>query len=134
MVLHSFKIPTRPIPLDFTVPGSSSGQALKSHLEGQYNLRFSIPPNPTQQTKNPNNVKTNTFLVFAAAFAAAIHSTNAQLIINGGFETPDTPTYTYIYPGQNTLAPWVVGAPYAEVGDAVGNGYITGAAFDSRNR
>jgi len=75
-------------------------------------------------------VKTNTFLVFAAAFAAAIHSTNAQLIINGSFEAPDTPTYMYIYPGQNTLAPWVVGSPYVEVGDAVGNGFITGPAFE----
>jgi hypothetical protein len=75
-------------------------------------------------------MKTNTFLVFAAAFAAAIHSTNAQLIINGSFETPDTPTYMYIYAGQNTLAPWVVGFPSVEVGDAVGNGFITGAAFE----
>ena len=75
-------------------------------------------------------MKTNTFLVFAAAFAAAIHSTNAQLIINGSFETPDTPTYMYIYAGQNTLAPWVVGSHSAEVGDAVGNGYITGPAFE----
>ena len=50
-------------------------------------------------------MKTNTFLVLAAAFAAAIHSTNAQLIINGGFETPDTPTYILINAGQNTIAP-----------------------------
>ena len=75
-------------------------------------------------------MKTNTFLVFAAAFAAAVHSTNAQLIINGSFETPDTPTYMYIYAGQNTLAPWVVGSPYVEVGDAVGTGFITGPAFE----
>ena len=75
-------------------------------------------------------MKPNTFLVFAAAFVAAIHSTNAQLIINGSFETPDTPTYMYIYAGQNTLAPWVVGSPYVEVGDAVGNGFITGPAFE----
>lgn len=75
-------------------------------------------------------MKTNTFLVFAVAFAAAIHSTNAQLVINGSFETPDTATYMYIYAGQNTLAPWVVGSPYVEVGDAVGNGFITGPAFE----
>jgi hypothetical protein len=75
-------------------------------------------------------MKTNTFLVFAAAFAAAIHSTNAQLIINGSFETPDTPTYMYINAGQNTLAPWVVGSHSVEVGDAVGNGFITGPAFE----
>ena len=75
-------------------------------------------------------MKTNAILVFASAFAVAIHPTNAQLIINGGFETPDTPTYMYIYAGQNTLAPWVVGSPYVEVGDAVGNGFITGAAFE----
>ena len=75
-------------------------------------------------------MKINTILVFAVAFAAAIRSTNAQLIINGSFETPDTPTYMYIYAGQNTLAPWVVGSPYVEVGDAVGNGFITGPAFE----
>ena len=46
MVLHSFKIPIRPIPLDSTVLGSSSGQALKFHLEGQPNLRFSNPAKP----------------------------------------------------------------------------------------
>ena len=75
-------------------------------------------------------MKTTTFLVFAAAFAAAIHSTNAQLIINGGFETPDTPTYIQINPGENTIAPWVVGLHSVEVGDAVGNGFITGPAFE----
>ncbi len=75
-------------------------------------------------------MKTNMFLVLVTAVAATIHSTNAQLIINGGFETPDTPTYMYIYAGQNTLAPWVVGSPYVEVGDAVGNGFITGPAFE----
>jgi len=36
----------------------------------------------------------------------------------------------YIYAGQNTLAPWVVGSPYVEVGDAIGNGFITGPAFE----
>jgi len=75
-------------------------------------------------------MKTNALLVFAAAFAAAVHSTNAQLIINGSFETPDTPNIMYSYPGQNTLAPWVVGFDHVEVGDAVGNGYITGPAFE----
>jgi hypothetical protein len=75
-------------------------------------------------------MKTNTFLVFATAFAAAIHSTNAQLIINGGFETPDTPTYIRIGAGQNTIAPWVVGLDSVEVGDAVGNGFIVGPAFE----
>ena len=52
------------------------------------------------------------------------------LIINGGFETPDTPTYMYIDPGQNTLAPWVVGPNPVEIGDAVGNGFVTGPAFE----
>jgi hypothetical protein len=75
-------------------------------------------------------MKTNTFLVLVAAVATTIHSTNAQLIINGSFETPDAATYMYIYPSQNTLAPWVVGSPYVEVGDAVGNGFITGPAFE----
>ena len=37
----------------------------------------------------------------------------------------------YIYPGQNTLAPWVVPGPNpVEVGDAIGNGFITGPAFE----
>lgn len=75
-------------------------------------------------------MKTYAFLVFAAAFATGIPWANAQLISNGGFETPDTRTYMYIYPGQTTLAPWVVGSPYVEVGDAVGNGFITGPAFE----
>jgi len=35
MVLHSFKIPIRPLPLDSTVPGCSNGQALKFHLESR---------------------------------------------------------------------------------------------------
>ena len=75
-------------------------------------------------------MKTNTFLIFAAAFAAAIHSTNAQLIINGSFETPDTHTYVNIYPGQNTIAPWVVGLHTVEVGDGILNGFMTVAAFE----
>jgi hypothetical protein len=75
-------------------------------------------------------MKTNTFLALVAAVAAAIHSTNAQLIINGGFETPDTPTFMQINGGQNTIAPWVVGLHSVEVGDAVGNGFITGPAFE----
>ena len=75
-------------------------------------------------------MKTNTLLVFVAAVAATIHSTNAQLIVNGSFEVPDTRTYMYIYAGQNTLAPWVVGPNPVEVGDAIGNGFITGAAFE----
>ena len=75
-------------------------------------------------------MKTNTLLVFAAAFAAAIHSTNAQLITNGGFETPDTLTYIEIYAGQNSIAPWVVGGHSVEVGDAIGNGFLVGPAFE----
>ncbi len=75
-------------------------------------------------------MKTNTFLAFAAALAAAIHSTNAQLIINGGFETPDTPTYMQITAGMNTIAPWIVGLHSVDLGDAVGNGVITGPAFE----
>jgi hypothetical protein len=75
-------------------------------------------------------MQTITLLTVVAAFAGATHSADAQLIINGSFETPDTPTYTYIYAGKNTLAPWVVGSPYVEVGDAAGNGFITGPAFE----
>ena len=75
-------------------------------------------------------MKTNTFLVLAAAFAAAIHSTNAQIIINGGFETPDTPTYIWIGAGQRTIVPWVVGLHSVDVGDALGNGFLVGPAFE----
>lgn len=75
-------------------------------------------------------MKPTSLLLTCLIGLAAIHSTNAQLIINGSFETPDTPTYMYIYAGQNTLAPWVVGSHSVEVGDAVGNGYITGPAFE----
>jgi hypothetical protein len=75
-------------------------------------------------------MKTNTLLAFAAAFASAIDSTNAQLIINGGFESPDTSTFIEIYAGQTTIAPWVVGGHSVEVGDAVGNGFILGPAFE----
>lgn len=59
-----------------------------------------------------------------------VHSTNAQLIINGGFESPDTPTYIDISAGQNTIAPWVVGLHSVQVGDADGNGVIFGPAFE----
>ena len=75
-------------------------------------------------------MKPTSLLLTCLIGLAAIHSTNAQLIINGSFETPDTLTYMYIYAGQNTLAPWVVGSPYVEVDDAVGNGFITGPAFE----
>ena len=75
-------------------------------------------------------MKPTSLLLTCLIGLAAIHSTNAQLIINGSFETPDTATYMYIYAGQTTLAPWVVGSPYVEVGDAVGNGFITGPAFE----
>ena len=75
-------------------------------------------------------MKPTSLLLTCLIELAAIHSTNAQLIINGGFETPDTPTYMQINAGQNTIAPWVVGLHSVEVGDAVGNGFITGPAFE----
>lgn len=75
-------------------------------------------------------MRINASLLFAAAFAVAIHPTNGQLIVNGGFETPDTSTFIWIGAGQNTIAPWVVGLHSVEVGDAVGNGFITGPAFE----
>lgn len=75
-------------------------------------------------------MKTNTPLVLAAGFAAAIISANAQLIINGGFESPDTTSFITINAGQKTIAPWVVGLHSVDVGDAVGNGFIVGPAFE----
>lgn len=66
--------------------------------------------------------------VFQFTFVPVTEPT--PLIINGGFETPDTPTYMQVNGGQNTIAPWVVGLHSVEVGDAVGNGFITGPAFE----
>jgi hypothetical protein len=68
--------------------------------------------------------------IFQFTFVPAIHSTNAQILINGSYESPDTSTYIQINAGQNTIAPWVVGLHSVEVGDAVGNGFITGPAFE----
>lgn len=75
-------------------------------------------------------MKPTSLLLTCLIGLAAIHSTNAQIIINGGFETPDTPTYVQINAGQNTIAPWVVGLHSVDVGDAVGNGFIVGPAFE----
>ncbi|MFN0128153.1 MAG: DUF642 domain-containing protein [Verrucomicrobiales bacterium] len=68
--------------------------------------------------------------IFQFTFIPAISSPHPQLIINGGFEAPDTPTFVQINPGQDTIAPWVVGLHSVEVGDALGNGFITGPAFE----
>jgi hypothetical protein len=75
-------------------------------------------------------MKPTSLLLTCLIGLAAIPSTNAQLIINGGFETPDTPTYIRIDAGQNTIAPWVVGLHSVDVGDAVGNGFLVGPAFE----
>ena len=73
--------------------------------------------------------RSKTATILAAALAAAIHSTNAQIITNGSFETPDTPTFIPITAGQNTISPWVVGLVGVDLGD-VNNGFIVGAQFD----
>jgi hypothetical protein len=75
-------------------------------------------------------MKPTSLLLTCLIGLAAIHSTNAQIITNGGFETPDTTSYLMIYPGQNTIAPWVVGLHSVDVGDAALNGFITGPAFE----
>jgi hypothetical protein len=75
-------------------------------------------------------MKPTTLLLTCLIGLAALHSTNAQLIINGSFETPDTPAYVNIYPGQNTLAPWVAGLHSVEVVQGVGNGFVDIPAFE----
>ena len=74
-------------------------------------------------------MKTNTFLVLAAVLATAIHSTDAAIITNGSFETPDTATFIYITAGQNTISPWVVGLTGVDLAD-VNNGFVVGPAFE----
>lgn len=59
----------------------------------------------------------NTSLILAVAFVAAIHSTNAQIITNGSFETPDVPTFVTISAGQTNIAPWVVNLGSVDVVD-----------------
>lgn len=53
----------------------------------------------------------------------------AQIITDGSFETPDTPTFIVIPAGQNTIAPWVVGLVGVDLAD-INNGFIVGPAFD----
>ena len=74
-------------------------------------------------------IKSKLAIVFTTALAAALHSTNAAIITNGSFETPDTTTFTAISAGQNTLAPWVVGLTGVDLSD-VNNGFVIGAAYD----
>ena len=59
-----------------------------------------------------------TSLILAVAFGAALHSSNAQIITNGSFETPDVPTFVTIAAGQTNIAPWVVNSGTVDVVDA----------------
>lgn len=67
-----------------------------------------------------NSLKTS--LIIAVAFGAAIHSTNAQIITNGSFETPNVSTFVTINAGQTTIAPWVVNLGSVDVVDSNFNG------------
>ena len=74
-------------------------------------------------------MKTNTSLVLAAVFAAAIHSSNAAIITDGGFETPVTSTFIAVSAGQNTISPWVVGLTGVDL-TSINNGFLVGPAFE----
>jgi hypothetical protein len=70
-------------------------------------------------------------MTLLAISSIAISSASAQLIINGGFETPDVLTYLTVSAGQTTIAPWVVGLASVDVVD-VDNGFNIGDAFEGR--
>lgn len=74
-------------------------------------------------------MKTNTSLVLAAVFAAAIHSSNAAIITDGGFESPVTSTFIAISAGQTTISPWVVGLTGVDLA-SINGGFIVGPAFE----
>lgn len=107
---------------DFTAWQGESPKILVDQIPGMQ-LSVAQAPHETQGGRGPA-------AIFQFTFVPAIHSARPQLIINGGFEAPDTPTFVQINPGQDTMAPWVVGGHSVEVGDAIGNGFITGPAFE----
>jgi hypothetical protein len=53
----------------------------------------------------------------------------ANLIMDGGFESPDTPTFQAVNAGDPAIAPWVVGLVGVDVVD-VNNGFVAGPAFE----
>ena len=70
-------------------------------------------------------------ITLLAISGIAISSARAQLITNGGFETPDVLTYLTVLAGQTTIAPWVVGLVSIDVVD-IDNGFGVGDAFEGR--
>ena len=83
-----------------------------------------------QHNDSNRTMKTHRIILILLAISSiAISSASAQMIINGGFETPDTATFITINAGETTISPWVVGLVSVDLAD-VNNGYIDGAAFD----
>jgi hypothetical protein len=70
-------------------------------------------------------------ITLLAISSIAISSARAQLITNGGFETPDALTYLTVLAGQTTITPWVVGLVSVDVVD-IDNGFGVGDAFEGR--
>jgi hypothetical protein len=105
------------LPLDFIASQGESPKVLADQI-------------PSLRSVGGDPFATQGNLQPAAIFQFTFVPVPRQLIINGGFETPDTSTYMQINAGQNSIAPWVVGLHSVEVGDAVGNGFITGPAFE----
>ena len=68
-------------------------------------------------------------ITLLAVSSIAISSARAQMIINGGFETPDALTYLTVFAGETTIAPWVVGGASIDVVD-IDNGFTVGDAFE----
>ncbi len=68
-------------------------------------------------------------ITLLAISSIAISSARAQLITNGGFETPDALTYLTVFAGQTTIAPWMVGLASVDVVD-IDNGFTVGDAFE----
>ena len=68
-------------------------------------------------------------MTLLAICSIAISSARAQLITNGGFETPDALTYLTVFAGQTTIAPWMVGLASVDVVD-IDNGFTVGDAFE----
>jgi len=70
-------------------------------------------------------------ITLLAISCIAISSARAQLITNGGFETPDVLTYLTVLAGETTIAPWVVSLMSVDLVD-IDNGFTVGDAFEGR--
>lgn len=67
-------------------------------------------------------------LVISACIALPLVA-SAQ-IVNGGFEDPDVATFLNVPTGDSSLTGWTITSGNVDLVDAVGNGFVIGAAFD----